>query len=309
MKKFTLTAILLATAIGAQAQVAISGKMGQYYDSTKTGDTTVNSIKSEPTSNITFKVTEDLGGGLKANVIVDTKLAPNDPTASNTQFGDRESTIGLSHKLGSANLGRSYHSAYNVIKTTDVFSGMYGSAIADIHNDQGKRLSNGTFVTANVIPGVTASYERQNQTGTEATGYGLSAKVGNYGVKAARFESGTSKTEIVGASAQFGNLLATGLYSEDTVSSVKSKGYTLGAAYKTNSPVTLKASYGKKNQDPIFVIGPSSSSPAEVTKAYALGADYAFSKRTVAQIVYRTVNKEGTSSDVKQVGVGLVHQF
>jgi len=59
-------------------------------------------------------------------------------------------------------------------------------------------------------------------------------------------------------------------------------------------PITAKASYGKTNTD---------------VKAYALGADYNFSKRTSVGVNYRNVDVAGTANDVKQVGVGVTHRF
>ena len=58
--------------------------------------------------------------------------------------------------------------------------------------------------------------------------------------------------------------------------------------------VTAKASYGKTNTN---------------VKAYAMGADYNFSKRTALGVNYRNVDATGTANDVKQVGVGVTHRF
>ena len=44
-------------------------------------------------------------------------------------------------------------------------------------------------------------------------------------------------------------------------------------------------------------------------KAYAMGADYHFSKRTALGVNYRNVDAVGTANDVKQVGVGVTHRF
>jgi predicted porin len=58
--------------------------------------------------------------------------------------------------------------------------------------------------------------------------------------------------------------------------------------------ITAKASYGKTNTD---------------VKAYAMGADYHFSKRTLMGVNYRNVDATGTTNDIKQVGVGVTHRF
>ncbi len=74
---------------------------------------------------------------------------------------------------------------------------------------------------------------------------------------------------------------------------VASKGDLFGAS-QAFGPVTAKASYGKTNTN---------------VKAYALGADYNFSKRTLVGVNYRNVDATGTARDVKQVGVGITHRF
>jgi predicted porin len=61
MKKITLAAIMALATLGASAQVTLSGKISQWADSTTTGSTRVGGMTTEPTSNIAFSVTEDLG--------------------------------------------------------------------------------------------------------------------------------------------------------------------------------------------------------------------------------------------------------
>ena len=74
---------------------------------------------------------------------------------------------------------------------------------------------------------------------------------------------------------------------------VDAKGDLIGAA-KSFGPYTAKASYGRTDQD---------------VKAYSVGVGYAFSKRTDLEVAYRNVDKVGASTDVAQVGVGLIHRF
>ena len=79
---------------------------------------------------------------------------------------------------------------------------------------------------------------------------------------------------------------------------MRTKGTSLGAAYNISGPVTVKASYGSQT-----------GAVAGDIRAYNAGVDYAFSKRTVAQVIYRHVDNPGVSTDVRQVAVGMVHRF
>jgi len=301
MKK-VLFALLLAAAGVASAQVTISGKIGQYMDNTKTGTAdSVGTIGAEATNNIAFKATEDLGGGLKANVVVETRLRTSDPTAVDSQIGDRQSTVGLSSKLGSIDLGRNTHSVFGTLASVDVFNAFYGSINSDIHNQRGLRFSNGVFTRVTPMDNVAVSFERQQTAAAgsgEAFGYGLTAGVAGVTVSASHYELGTAKSDVVGVATDVMGVKLGLLYSEDTTGTVTTKGTSLGAAYKIYGPVTAKASYGSQT-----------GAAAGDVRAYNAGLDYEFSKRTVAQLIYRHVDNPGVSTDVRQVAVGMVHRF
>jgi predicted porin len=295
MKKIALATLLATTVAIASAQVTVSGKIGEYIDSTKTGSTTVKSMVAEPTSSIKFSASEVLGGGLTASVVVDTKLTANDPKSVDTQLGDRQSTVGLANKLGSIELGRNTHGVWNTISGTDVFAGFYGTISEDVHNAQGKRLSNATFITVAPLQNLNGSYARD--TVTEATTYTIGSSLGPVSASFARYELGTTKSDVVGAKGQLLGARLGLLYSSDTVAGVTTHGTSIGAAYAITSPVTLKATYGTR------------TGGAGKVNAYNIGAEYAFSKRTMAQLVYRNVNKPGATADITEYGIGMVHSF
>jgi predicted porin len=295
MKKIALATLLAASTAIASAQITVSGKIGEYIDSTKTGSTTVKSMVAEPTSNIKFSISETLGGGLTASAVVDTKLAANDPKSVDTQLGDRQSTVGLASKLGSINLGRNTHGVWNTLSSTDVFSGFYGTISEDVHNARGKRLSNATFITVEPMKNINGSYARD--TVTEATTYTVGGTLGPLSASFARYELGTTKSDVIGAGTRLLGARLGLLYSSDIVAGVTTKGTSIGAAYKLASPLTLKASYGTRT-----------GGTGNVT-AYNVGTEYAFSKRTMAQVVYRNVNNPNTSADIKEYGIGMVHSF
>jgi predicted porin len=294
MKKIALATLLAATTLVATAQVSVSGKISTFVDNTKVGIVSATSLATDPTSNITFSATENIGGGLKARVVLDTSLAANDPTGgADTKLGNRQSTIGLANSLGSVDLGRNLHSHFLAITNNDAFGTLYGSVAGDVHNLRGLRLSNGTFFALTPIKGVTATYDRtQTGAGTEATSYSASAKLLGVNAVVAQYTQGAEKSTVYGASAKLGGTQVFYTHSNNE-GAVATTGDLIGASQAFGA-VTTKASYGKTNTN---------------VKAYALGADYNFSKRTIVGATYRNVDAVGTASDIKQVGVGVTHRF
>ena len=293
MKKIVIAAALAVASLGAMAQATVYGRMNATVDSTTTGGARVDSIVND-ISHIGVRVNEDLGGGLAARAVIETSIGSQDPVGSNpTQLGNRQSTVGLASKAGSLDIGRNVHGLFTTLGDGDPFGALYGSIAGDVHNLRGLRLSNGVFARVNALPGVSVGADRTyTATGAEATVYSAGTKVGPANVGIAQFEQAGEKSTAVSANTKVGN---TGLFYSysDNKGVAASKGHLVGVAQKFG-PYTLKAGYGKTNQD---------------VKAYNVGAEYAFSKRTDVQVTYRNVDKAGTVADIKQVGVGITHRF
>lgn len=293
MKKIAIATLLVASTMVATAQVRLTGKVSEFVDNTKTGVASKTSLVADPTSNITFSATEKIGD-LSARVVLDTSLSANDPIGgADTKLGNRQSTIGLSSKVGSIDLGRNLHSHFLAITNNDAFGTLYGSVAGDIHNVRGLRVSNGTFIALKPIAGVTATYDRShNGVGTEASSYSASASMFGVNATVAQFTQGIEKSTVIGASAKLGTAKVFYTHSDDK-GLVASSGDLVGITQQFG-PLTAKASYGRTNTD---------------VSAYALGADYNLSKRTALGVNYRNVDAVGTASDIKQVGVGVTHRF
>ena len=293
MKKIAIATLLVASTMVATAQVRMTGKVSEFVDNTKTGAVSKTSLVADPTSNITFSASEKMGD-LTARVVLDTSLSANDPIGSaDTKLGNRQSTIGLSSKVGSIDLGRNLHSHFLAITNNDAFGTLYGSIAGDVHNVRGVRVSNGTFIALKPIAGVTATYDRtHNGVGTEASSYSASAKLLGVDATVAQFTQGSEKSTVIGASVKLGT--AKVFYSHSDDKGVVAKTGDLVGVAQAFGPLTAKSSYGKTNTD---------------VKAYALGADYNLSKRTIVGATYRNVDAAGTASDIKQVGVGVTHRF
>lgn len=296
-----LAVLLAVTATVSMAQVEITGKIGTYYDSTEKGGVNTTGLQQEATNNLTFKAKEDLGGGLSARVIVDTKLFSNDPKSANTQLGDRESTVGLVNKLGSVDMGRSTHSVFNTLRYTDSFGALYGTITDDIHNFRSYRFSNGVFLKATPYNGVGLSYDRvqASASGPEGLSYGATAQFGAIKLDVSRWELGQDTSNVFGVVTTVFGYRLNFLSSEDTTSGVIMKGTSVGAVKQLgSSPVTLMTTYGRK----------TGVASLEAT-AYNIGMDYAFSKRTSTQVIYRKLDSVTASLDSRTIAVGLIHKF
>ena len=296
MKK-VLLALTLAVAGVASAQVGIYGRVGTYLDNTKTGTAAAVQGMANDLSHFGIRATEDLGGGLKARATYETYIQANSPETSTTAFGDRQSTVGIAHKMGSVDLGRSVHTHFLAVSNNDPFGTLIGSSAADVHNLRGLRLSNAAFTSVN-LGNVTASFDRSTgAVGNAADPYAASlvAAVGPAVVTYARYEAGAETSDVVAARAKFGTTTIYGIASDNKgVTANTNRGQLIGAAHNLGGPVTVKASYGRIENG---------------IKSYNVGAEYAFSKKTYAQVLYRNVEGTTAATDVKQVAGGLVVQF
>lgn len=301
MKNTILATMLALATTAASAQVTVYGRLSEFVDSTKTGTTTVKSLVND-SSRIGIRAEEKLGTGLTARLVVETSVAADDPkTGTSTQLGDRQSTVGLASRFGSVDLGRKEHSEYITMKNADPFGGgNYATINSDINNDRSKRIGDGAFVATNVGP-VNVSYDRSMYTNpaiAEATSWSLGGKIGPVTTAVARFASGADHTNVVTLSAQVAGLTLSTIQSEDKTGAVETKGQLYGVIAPLNNTVSVKGSYGIKT-----------GLAAGDVKAYNLGVAYAFSKRTNVSVAYRNVDAGGTANDVKQIGLGLSHNF
>lgn len=294
MKKIIMTTLLAATCVVSQAQVSVSGKISQTYSDTKVGNTVSKSLAFQPTDNINFTANENIGGGLKARVVVETSLNGNNVSGGNeTRLGDRQSTVGLVSGLGSIDLGRNVHSQFLAVTTNDVFATGVGSIAGDVANLRGLRVSNGAFVSLSPVKGVNVGLERTfNATGQEATIYSVGTSMMGVSLVAARYSQGNDSTNTIGANMKTKS--GTSVFALRSIDKGSSNvtGNLVGLSQSLGR-ITAKASYGTTNTD---------------TKAFSLGADYAFSKRTEVSVAYRDVKVTG-ANDIRQVAAGITHRF
>lgn len=286
-----MATLLAATAFATQAQVSVSGKVSMWADNSKVNGTGTTALVTEPTSNLAFSVQEKLGNGLTARAVVETSLNGNNINGVGTQLGDRQGTVGVASGTASIDLGRNVHSQFLAVTNNDAFGTLYGSVAGDVHNLRGLRMSQGVFVTLTPVKGLGLTYDRtQTGAGTEAQAYSASATILGANATVAQYKQGAEESTVVGANYKLGAAQLFYAYSNNKGAS-ESNGNLVGVRYKLANNMTAKASYGKTNTD---------------VTAYALGLDYALSKRTEVGVAYRNVD---AGADTKQLGVGITHRF
>ncbi len=148
----------------AQSTVTLYGVFDTGFQSNKltAGDTTVKQtagVQGGMSGNrIGFKGTEDLGGGLKANFVVELGL---DPTEANSAFGDnnRQSYVGVEGGFGTFNMGRQYSLHHNNQAAGDMLGNLNGQTGYLGATDSLVRLSNSFMYTSPSFSGFTVAAE------------------------------------------------------------------------------------------------------------------------------------------------------
>ena len=293
MKKILVGAALATMAVTAFAQATVYGRISTYVDSTKTGTAaSVSSVVSD-SSRIGFSITENISRDLTARVVIETAIASdNAKTGSDTQLGDRQSTVGLTSRLGSVDLGRKEHAMFLSLKAADPFSTIYGSSMIDVHNKRDSRIGDGVFLGTNVR-GVGVAYDHgQNTVGGNIQAFSMAGNVGPARLSFARWEQGIEKTDLYTAVGKFNNTTLYYAHSDSQgVEAATNRKADSVAIRQQIGKYAVKAGYGQNNAN---------------IKSYSVGGEYNLSKRTDVLVAVRSV--EG-ATDVKQYGIGLTHRF
>lgn len=290
MKKFVLATILSVASITASAQVTLYGNLRGLVDHTKVDGQSDTSMVSD-LSRWGIRANEKVSKDLTARAVVETSIAFTDPVAGGaTKVGDRQSTIGLANRHGSVDIGRAFNSYFLALTNNDAFGTHYGSVAGDVHNVRTVRSGDAIFVNLKSGPIGLAADRTTTTNGVSTTTGSLSGRIGPATVTAARFDAGTDQSTIVAVQGKLAGTQMFLSHSNSKTNQVESTGALVGVA-RTMGPTTVKASYGRKTGD---------------VKAFALGADYALSKRTDIVVAYRDVDGP---VKISQFGVGLAHKF
>lgn len=243
MKKSLIAlAALAATSAFAQSSVTMYGNIDVGYGTNKT--TNLNGTVATKSSGVMdgsyagsrigFRGTEDLGGGLKANFVIEQGFAPTAADGFNKRTGsafhqvdnagtystgnNRQSFVGVSGGFGEIRAGYQYTNSYDLVAFNDLSRAEF----------QGGNFQNGTS-------GISTISSHANGTRANAITY-ISPKIGALTIKA-QIGQGTGRKEMSNNSAAGVNGF-----------NANNNAYTSLMAAYAQGPVFLAAAYSKSDQ-------------------------------------------------------------
>jgi predicted porin len=292
------------------------------------------------TSRLGFRGSEDLGGGLKAEFMLEGQLNPSTGSIGSTtvaanEIFNRESWVGLSStKFGSIRMGRS-----DVTNTqnVDFYAGQFGNFSTNSRN--GINMELGTDVK-NVVRYTTPDFkgltvELGYASGTAASGDAdaggdhkgifVRYKSGKLGLFGGTHSLGSTATasareySAVGGSYNFGVASVGASYGQGDVNNANGKRNTV-----TQASVSVPLSNGVKIYGVYSIAEDGAQASDGKGNSYTMGVTKALSKRTTLYAAYSMVNNQSNSKmflsrqgaapttaglDTTALSAGISHRF
>jgi predicted porin len=354
MKKTLIAMAVLAASGASMAQVTLYGVVGGQLQSQKTEATGSADVKADGFGNIGaigggrfgMRGTEDLGGGLSANFVLEAtaNTADGTTTSANSQLFNRQSWAGVSGAFGAVRLGRSKTPFNETIDVSDPFetTGLSAVGLDGAQTPSGRANNSLFYATPNVLGGfvVKALYGKWDTTGattspSDITNTGLSVgySAGPLVVSLGFGDSETVTTttaktdgQALSASYDFGAAKLFAGYAK-----IKAEGNTAVNSYTEDDEfnigvtvpmgaVTLLAGLGRNSRT--YVVNGVETGSAVVSSNltgtgdgndWVLGAYYNLSKRTVAYVKTGVTGKfdfdGGASRETTGSAIGIRHAF
>jgi predicted porin len=287
-------------------------------------------------SRIGFKGSEDLGGGLKAIWQIESQLSSStkgttDGVGATGDLANRNTFIGLSGGFGTALVGR-HDTPYKIATGKyDIFADtiadynlgrLDGVSLIDAAHDArspdaiayiSPNWSGFTFAAAVVSTNVAGNLN----SGDTMDAYSLALMYANgpltVDVGYQDVDTNNSKAWKVGVGYTFGDLKLGFVYEDvenyvsvvGTESGADRDSMQVSAAYNMGA-ITLKALYGQADVDNVAA-GVKVAGDTD-QDLWAIGADYALSKRTTAYVIYGNGDND-SGDDASGWTVGMRHSF
>lgn len=336
------TTTLISTAAPAQSNVTVYGVLDQYLGrTTAKGGDSKTSLDSGGlmASRLGFRGTEDLGGGLKANFLIEHGFSADTGAAADTARSfNRASWLGLSGNFGELRLGRQNTPQFFMLGSMDAFGGAtYGSLLNNV-SGYTPRFDNTIHYIAPEFSGVKLqaglSLGEQASSSRALNAYLLGAEyrqsnlyVGlNHAQQNSADASVKAKATFLGGNYDYGSgKVYVGLFAGDTPGAnmgANTKGrdtraWSISADYRFGPALTVGA-----------LLGASKDRATDKDASQAsLIATYAASRRTLFYAVATRLNNKGSANyslgaagpitrntpaaggDTSGVQVGVRHSF
>jgi predicted porin len=311
-----LAALAVVSAASAQSTITISGQVAAAYErsSAANADAGITGYDSS-SNNITFSGTEDLGGGLKAGFLLNKRFDVSTGQTSNSGVREwQNASVYLSSAtLGTVAVGRILATSFAAYDPFGQLGAEATTAYASNsqvgnRNDRAVQYTSPTFrgfklnlhTTAN--PAVNDKEDSMVRVDYTNGPLSLSAGYEKNAVTVSAPAAGSAaaaasdrKDKTVAAMYDFGMVKASIVWSEAGDNTSRT---SVHAVVPVNAAVKLLASFrAAGNESTAAPVGDS---------AYALGAEYALSKRTVA---FAHFGDSGEAASQTAYRVGLRHSF
>jgi predicted porin len=314
MKKTLIALAVLATSGAAMAQssVTIYGIVDAAIHKDKNVDAAMidGGVDS---SRIGFKGTEDLGGGLKANFVLEQGLKIDSGAAADaTKAFSRETSVGFSGGFGAVKLGR-FKSAYEQISgdTYAVFDSVLSPTLVFESGNHTARPNNGIGYTTPSFAGfrgaVTTNLDEVKGVSNNVTAFNVVYEGGPFYADLAFQDEGDATdiqyTRLNGAYTFGAFKLKAGYGNVDRpVKNTDVDEYHLGVDYTLAPNLILSAGYASSEAD----------NEKDASDAFSFGAAYLLSKRTTVYGGYFDSDKKAVANrgvPESRFAVGVKHTF
>jgi predicted porin len=345
MKKLLIATAALAMVAGtaqAQSSVTVYGVVDMGYSSldsttaagvnTKTKTSGAEGAASG--NRLGFRGTEDLGGGLKANFVLEWSHTPSE-TGAAVGATNRQSFVGLSGAFGEASVGR-FNTLQKYIQDNNTFGGPGFTTgwTSAMNSYNAERISNAIQYKTPTFSGFSATVQAVENTVDASSAAGkdksggsgmaamLNYKVGalelayvNSGIKTTTGESTTeNKRELDSVLASYdfkvAKVFLVSTQSKDKVTAAtvnaESEDTTIGVRVPMGKFAFL-AQYGEGEQTA------ATTGAKTDTEGYQLGVQYSLSNRTTAYAYYGDQESKvvgaATAAKADAYTIGIRHTF
>lgn len=345
MKKTLIVAAILASAAGtaaqAQSSVTLYGLVDAGYLYSKTeGQSSRNAIDSGGQSDSRFGIrgTEDLGGGLKANFLLESGINTDTGSTTGSSLFNRQAWVGLSStQFGELRLGRQFILGSAFFTSIDPFGTTFrqagiGSTFAAAN--QARNDNTAMYFSPNIAGFQGAIGYSFNSAGQEVAGNGNNNRAITTGL---RYQNGPVEAAVtydrldpanggsngistqVGGAYDFGVVKLHAAYADQrNMSLANAAAGSSGNAVAPTGFATNTKSYMVGVSAPIGagnVFASYQKAKDWDIKGYSVGYTYALSRRTNAYAYFSDIDNVGSRQSVsndlytRQLGVGLRHMF
>ncbi len=317
MKKLIVLATLAALPAVAMADVTISGNLAVGIVNTKVDGTGSVTTEDRTSGEIKFAGSDDLGNGLKSiwQIASRINLADQSTNSRDNLWAGRDSYVGLEGGFGRLTLGNIYHMPTSGAMA--IFENNSATFASDIY-DQGTRVNNTVSYKTPSFNGFTATVQHSfgssaadEATKTHQQAVSLAYEGDGFTVSydGSRFKEdsdNSAKLHELNASVTLSDLTLMAGYARGTSQAADSKisGWGLAASYAMGN-FTPKIGFWREGD--VKIAGDSFDTGH---KAYAVGVEYALSKRTRAGVELAKASYDNDAfADVRTATVYLGTKF